>query len=438
MRRVLRIARREYLAAVKTKGFLIGLVLAPVLMGGGALGFTLLKGRLDLTDRKIAVIDRSGVVAEALVAAARERETNAVYDAASSRKLRPSYTIEPVAPDDRNPEGQRLELSDRIRRGDLHAFVEIGSEVLHPGTNSEETQIRYYARNAALDDVRQWLGSPINQQLRKARLAELGVAEAAMKDLFDWRQVEARGLASLDQATGKVTDAPKRGELEAVIIPMVMVMLMFLMAMMGAIPLMGAVMEEKSQRIAEVMLGSVRPFEFMMGKVLGGLGVSLTGSLVYWLGGGIVVVSMGLTGFITAQLAVWFFIFMLLNTIMLGSMLAGLGSICSDPRDVQNLTLPAMIPVLIPLWVMVPVLKEPGGAFATWFSLFPPFTPPLMVARLSAPAGVPAWQPWAGLLGVLVCAALAVWIGGRIFRMGILFQGKLPKFGQVVRWALRG
>jgi ABC-2 type transport system permease protein len=88
--------------------------------------------------------------------------------------------------------------------------------------------------------------------------------------------------------------------------------------------------------------------------------------------------------------------------------------------------------------MIVPVLKEPSGTFAIWLSLFPPFTPPLMLARLSAPSGVPDWQVWAGLCGVLICTAVAVWIGGRIFRMGILFQGKLPKLRQVLQWAVRG
>ncbi len=438
MRRVLRIASREYVAAVKTKGFIIGLVLAPVLMGGGAIGLALLKGRIDLTDKRVAVIDRSGVVVDALIAAASQRDTNTVYDAKTGRKLQPAYLLESVPPDDTDPQQQRVALSDRIRRGELHAFLEIGPETLHPGTNAELARVSYYARNAALDDVRRWLNTPINNQLRKVRLAEVGIDESNVRDLNDWRPVESLGLFSVDPATGAVADAPKRGEAEAVLIPFVMVLLMFMMAMMGAIPLMGAVMEEKTQRIAEVLLGSVRPFEFMMGKVLGGLGVSLTGSLVYWMGGVIVVISLGASGFLSASLMWWFFAFMLLNTLMLGSMMAALGSICTDPRDVQNLTLPAMIPVLIPMWVIFPVLKEPGGTFATWLSLFPPFTPPLMLARLSAPSGVPAWQAWVGLLGVLACAALAIWLGGRIFRMGILFQGKLPKFRQVVIWAMRG
>ena len=116
MRRVLRIASREYVAAVKTKGFIIGLVLAPVLMGGGAIGLALLKGRIDLTDKQIAVIDRSGVVVDALIAAARQRDTNTAYDAKTGRKLQPAYLIEPVPPDDTDPQLQRVALSDRIRR----------------------------------------------------------------------------------------------------------------------------------------------------------------------------------------------------------------------------------------------------------------------------------------------------------------------------------
>ncbi len=438
MRRVLRIAFREYRAAVKTKGFIIGLVLAPVLMGGGAIGLNLIKGKVDLTDKRIAILDRSGVVADALVLAGRQRDTDTAFDAKTGRQLQPAYLFESEMPDDTDPMGQRLELSNRVRKGELHAFLELGPDVLHPTTNASLSQVRYYAKNAALDEVRQWLNTPLNNQLRKARLAEVGIDENQVKDLNDWRPVQSMGLVSVDPATGTVTDARRRGEAEAVLVPLLMLVLMFLMAMMGAIPLMGAVMEEKSQRIAEVLLSSVKPFEFMMGKVLGGLGVSMTGSMVYWLGGGILMISMGLTGFLSASLVCWFFAFMILNTVMLGSMLAALGSICSDPRDVQNLTLPAMIPVLIPMWVIVPVLKDPGGTFATWLSLFPPFTPPLMLARLSSPSGVPAWQAWVGLCGVITCAALAVWVGGRVFRMGILFQGKLPKFRQVLQWAARG
>jgi len=99
---------------------------------------------------------------------------------------------------------------------------------------------------------------------------------------------------------------------------------------------------------------------------------------------------------------------------------------------------PAMLPTMIPMFVIVPVAKEPLAGWATGMSLFPPFTPPLMLLRLATPVDIPTWQPWVGLLGVILFAALFVWIGGRIFRVGILMQGKSPTLANIVRWAIRG
>jgi len=208
--------------------------------------------------------------------------------------------------------------------------------------------------------------------------------------------------------------------------------------MMGAVPLLNSVMEEKTQRIAEVLLGSLKPFEFMMGKVLGGVGVSLTGSVVYVVGGIAMVGAMGFAEFVPYRVLPWFFVFMLLAILMIGSMLAALGAACSDPKDAQSLTLPAMLPVIAPMFVMMPVLREPQSGLATWMSLFPPCTPLLMLARMATPGGVPGWQPWVGLCGVILFTLISVWAGGRIFRMGILLQGKPPKLGEMLRWAIRG
>jgi len=87
---------------------------------------------------------------------------------------------------------------------------------------------------------------------------------------------------------------------------------------------------------------------------------------------------------------------------------------------------------------MMPVLKEPLSSFSTWVSLFPLFTPTLMLLRQSTPAVLPMWQPWVALLGVLVFTVLFVWAGGRIFRVGILMQGKPPRLMDILRWAIRG
>jgi len=94
--------------------------------------------------------------------------------------------------------------------------------------------------------------------------------------------------------------------------------------------------------------------------------------------------------------------------------------------------------VMLPMFMLVTVMREPNGALATAASLFPPFTPILMLLRQAMPNGVPAWQPWVGLAGALVFAAATVWAASRIFRVAILMHGKPPRLGEALRWALKG
>jgi ABC-2 type transport system permease protein len=119
-------------------------------------------------------------------------------------------------------------------------------------------------------------------------------------------------------------------------------------------------------------------------------------------------------------------------------MAAGLGASCSTPQDAQHLAIFLVAPVVIPAMSILPLLQAPNGVFATAMSLIPPFTPMVMLLRQALPGGVPAWQPWAGLVGVVACTFGITWAAARIFRVGILSQGKLPKMGELVRWAARG
>ena len=438
MRKTLRIAKREYLASVKTKGFIIGLFLAPILMCGGVIALVALRGQVDVSDKRIAVVDRSGLLANALVKAAERRNANEVHDSKTGKKVRPAYVIETVDARPGELPAQRLALSERVRNGKLHAFVEVGPEVLHPGTNREPARVSYHAKGAALDDVRRWLEWPLNDELRRQRLAAAGIEEARVKGLFDWVAVEGMGLVAADPKTGQPVEARKSSELEAIGAPMIAVVLMWMMIMMGASPLLHAVMEEKAQRIAEVLLGCATPFELMLGKLLGGLGVALTGSAVYLTATVLALLQLGAVGFFPFHLLPWFLAYVVLAIVMVGGISLGLGAACNDARDAQNLTMPSILPLLIPMFLIGPVFKEPHSAFATAASLFPPFTPILMMLRQSQPAGVPAWQPWVGLLGVIVFTGVLAYAAARVFRVGLLMQGKPPRLKEILRWAIRG
>lgn len=438
MRKIFILAKREYRAAVRTKSFIIGLVLAPVFMGGSLIAFALLKDKVDLSDKYIAVIDHSGMMAEYLSEVTVERNKSEIFNQETHEQVRPAYYIDIIEPDTADTHQQRLDLSNKVRSKQLHAFIEIGPEVIHPGTEPKRSSIKYYAENSAIDGVRDWFSWPINNRLRQLRVDELNIDDEAVNDLFHWINVEGLGLISVDRKTGGVQDARQIGIGETIIVPYIMVFLMFMMLMMSAIPLLTAVMEEKMNRIAEVLLGSVTPFQFMMGKILGGIAVSLTASSVYVIGGIITARYLDLSNMIPYDVIPWFFAFLILNIIMVGSGMAALGSACNDNKDAQSLQFPAMLPVILPLFIMMPVIQEPLSSFSTGLSLFPPFTPLLMLLRLATPVTIPLWQPLVGLLGVLIFTVISVWAGGRVFRTCILLQGQKPKLANLVKYVIRG
>jgi len=124
--------------------------------------------------------------------------------------------------------------------------------------------------------------------------------------------------------------------------------------------------------------------------------------------------------------------------VMFGSMFLAAGSCCNDFKEAQNLVLPIWLPMVIPFFFMSTVLKHPDSLFSVLLSLFPPATPMLMILRMAIPPGVPWWQPALGVVGTFLTAVLCVWAAGRIFRVGLLMQGKPPKITDMARWLVRG
>ncbi len=436
MYKVIRLALREYIAAVKTKGFIIGLVMFPVLMSGSMIAMALLKDHVDVRERHIVIIDETQELSEVLINAAEQRNLNEIFDEESGEQNQPVYRFE-VIDIGQDVTLQLSWLSDRVRDGEIHAFLHIESSAIHPGVDPENSEINYHAESAALDDIRGWMRGHINDHLRRLRLEAAGIEESQVPDLFNWSWINPRGLLSVDDE-GNIIDAEASSELQSIAAPLVMVMLMFMMSMMGAMPQLSAVMEEKTQRIVEVILGSISPFQFMLGKILGGLAVALTSTLVY-VGGGILFMQYkGFEAFIPYDILPWFFVNLIILLFMLGALMTSLGSVANDAKDAQSLSFPAMMPMMIPMFVMFPVLKEPLSSFATILSLIPPFTPMVMTLRLTSPVTIPAWQPWAGLVGVILFTLLVVWGGSRIFRAAILMQGVPLKFSNIMRWMTKG
>jgi ABC-2 type transport system permease protein len=437
MRKILIIALREYKAAVKTKSFIISLVMLPVLMGGSVAVSIIAEKKVDTTDKKFVVIDHSGLFEESLKQSVKQHNEVDIYKPGTTEKVKPAYQIEFIAPDSADLANQKFELSDRVSRKELTGFLEIGSSLLHPDADPQNAYVRFYSETSILDDTQNWFSNPINNHLRELRIADLHLSPDSTKELFYWTNIEGMGLLKKDAESGKIKDAEKSNPVTSLLIPYILVMMMFMLGMVGTMPLLTAVMEEKMERIAEVLLGTVTPFQFMAGKVLGSTSVALTTAAIYIIGGVFTGKKLGGGDMIPYDILPWFFVFLFLFLIMTGSILAALGSACNDNKDAQNMSFPAMLPMLLPLFVIMPVLRNPLGSLATVMSLIPPFTPMVMIVRQATPVTLPVWQPYVGLAGVILFTLFAVWAGSRIFRTGILMQGQKPTFANLVRYVFK-
>jgi ABC-2 type transport system permease protein len=278
----------------------------------------------------------------------------------------------------------------------------------------------------------------VNAKVRQARGESANVPVSTLESIMDPVGVLSPGLTEKDD-TGKFKDGPEQNQGAAFGVPFGMMMLMFMVIMVGATPLMQGIVEEKMQRIAEVLLGSVRPFDLMLGKLLGLVGVSLTLVAVYMGGAYWAAYHFGFAHYLPVELILWFLVFQILSVLMFGSLFIAIGAACTDMKETQSLLMPVMILACFPMFFMANVIREPNSSFALGVSLFPFATPMLMVARQAVPPqNIPLWQPLLGVALVLITTLFCVYAAGRIFRVGILMQGKGARFSDLVRWVIRG
>jgi ABC-2 type transport system permease protein len=438
LRRILLIAKRDYVASVFRKAFLIGLVVAPLLFGGSFFGLALLRVSQGNKDQRIALIDHTGALADAIVQAAEQRNRDDPAAKAAQSLVGSRYVFEVTPPDERDPEGQRLSLSDRVRRGELFMFADIGAGVLHPGRAAADSKVTLFANGGGLDDTRIWLEEATNTALRRVRLQQAGMDAKTADEALTAVTFERLGLVARDALTGTLQRPKPRTEIEGFAVPFAMTFLMMMIVMGGAAPMLGAVAEDKLQRVFEMLLAMATPFELMMGKVLAAVGRSLTSSVFYILGALLGLQGAALIGLVPFHLLPWFFVYVIAEVTMLSALAAGMGAACSTPRDAGSFGPFLILPIMLPAFMIVPLMQQPNGALATGLSLFPPFTPMVMLLRQSLPAGVPGWQPWVGLAGMILCTLFITWVAARIFRIGILMQGKPPRLADLARWAVRG
>lgn len=329
--------------------------------------------------------------------------------------------------------------------------------------------IQYIADESLGLSSKSYIQDKIENEIRKRKLVEMNIDKTAYKNLqkikVDLEEARIGGGKS-DSKTGGIVSTGI-----ATAVGYSMGMLMYMVIFIYGSMIMYSVMEEKTSRIVEVILSSVRPFKLMIGKILGMGAVGVT-QFIIWivfifliqLVAGIIIggtvdmpTTSGAMGGAAVedvenmmstweeirenfhQLPIKTLIFSLLfyflgGYLLYGAMFAAVGSAINDPREAQGLTLPIAIPVILALFIMIATIEKPNSALAVWSSLIPFFSPILMPARI--PFGVPFWQLGLSMLFLALGTIAMIWLAARIYRVGILMYGKKPSLKELGKWML--
>ncbi|MCC6494153.1 MAG: ABC transporter permease, partial [Pirellulales bacterium] len=262
MRKLLSIAKREYGAMVGTKAFLLSITLMPLLMFGGVFVTQWLERVPQAHEKRIAIVDGTGgeLFADLAKAAASRNAMLSQGDGSQAAYLLEKFPSTQLTDDD------RMALSERVRKDELKAFVVIPAALLQTaGADPSRQQVGYYAPNAMLAGERQWLQHSLSEAVIARRLATLQLDPAVVRGATAPVDIAPLGLFKQD-AAGKVSGDQERGGMAAIFLPAGFMMLMFMVILLSAQPLMEGIMEEKNNRIAEVLLGSVNTSQLMLGK----------------------------------------------------------------------------------------------------------------------------------------------------------------------------
>jgi len=470
MNKTLLIAKREFRAAILSKAFLISLLTLPIMFIAG-IGLPSLIDRFKSTDtRRIVIVDRTpgkGVEAAATLERLRDREpsaaasrseatadVDAVDTPTRSRAAGPlarlAFETWRGSADPDETLKLHYELGQRVSAGELAAFFDIGPAALMAKAEDPEQAVISYFTDRALDrelllgvganlvaivQLQRSAGQNPLLILRKERrytpdeIANL-LAAAAEKSAG---ALVRRDFPTSDEA-GKLVPGKKVESAFKAILPVAAALLLFVSVLLVASPQLQGVIEEKMNRIGEVLLGSATPFQLLTGKLLGMTVTGLVLAFVYGGGGLLAARHWGLVENIGWALPAWFLVFQVLAMLLFGSLFIAVGSACSDMKEAQNLLMPISILLSLPMVFLPLVMEDPTGGLARVVSLVPFGTPPLMICRMAATAHLPIWEPLLGVLLMIATTVGSVWVASRIFRIGYLSTGKAPSMLELTRW----
>jgi ABC-2 type transport system permease protein len=401
----------------------------PVMLGI-SFGFQIFAARhADVEDHVFAVIDRTGVLYSTIAQAAEDHNKKS---GEGKERTGPYFVPSQVELDGRDAGDVKAELSTRVRRKDLFAFVDIPAQVLDVSATAAD-QIDYYTETPSYDALPDWLNQVLQKEITGRRFVAASVDRNLVTQLTRPARVTTLGLVE-KKADGTVSEAKRANPIATFVLPFGMMYLLFIALMSSAPQLLTAVVEEKMSRISEVLISSITPTQLMLGKLLGVAAVATLLALIYLGGGVYAMVQAGQFELVQPALLAWFVLYLLCAVLMFGSVFVAIGAACSDLKDSQSMMQPVMMLLLLPMLASAIVLRQPNSMVSTVASLFPTASPFLMLVRLAMSPAPPAWQVALSVALTLATTALFIWAAARIFRIGLLMQGKPPNLPELLKW----
>jgi ABC-2 type transport system permease protein len=436
MKKFLSVVKREYIQRVRAKMFIVSTILLPVVMSLFILVPAIIVS-IETPPMRVAVVDQTGrmysQIRQALFSDQQGQEAQNVNASAPRTTPRRSFSrfvIEEVNATDQPLDQIRANLDQRMRARELDGYVVLPPDFLSTG------KAEFINRNPGDVFSPQVLQSAINRAAREQRLIDANVDVRTRQELL--KPVELQSLKA--GATG----GQRTGFNASFAMVFAVGFVMYLAILMYGQIILGAVIEEKETRIAEILFSSVKPFTLMMGKLVGVSLVALT-QLAIW-GTAFSVLAVYGVGLLASEDLrssipsipflhfIYFGLFFLLGYFIYATIYALVGSMVTTAQEGGQLAMPIILILVVSFYLFWPVSRSPDSPFSFWVSMIPFTAPVAMLVRIVTQTP-PFWQIALSLLIGFSTVLVIMWLASRIYRVGMLMYGKRASIPEAIRWA---
>ena len=428
MNKFFAVMKREYLTAIRKKLFIIMTFLLPVLGGGFMyLIFTLAQNGLGV--KNIAVVDGTGALADTFSGRDLTQKTKV-----GRREVPTSLHLQYVDAKSQNIDDAAKPYISRLSTSDKESKLDGVFVIPTQALTSSDGTLKYYSRSATDFMAESSLSGMTNSAVQRKRLEARGMSDADVDTIMKSMHVDAVQVTKSGEQ--------KKGGGENFLIGFVMTFLLFFPSLMYGLEIMRGIIQEKTDRVAEVLVSSMSATQLLTGKIIGVAAVGLTQILVWCImaallgtGGAAVATLAGsnVMQFLRPMTFVYFGIFFILAYLSYVCVYAIGGAVCNTEKEAQQMIAPITMVMMAPWFLLGIILTNPESNLAVGFSLAPLFGPLTMYMRTLV-GQPPMWHIALSVAVSIATIAALFWITAKIFRVGILSYGKRPTIPELWRW----